>query len=167
LAINKKKEYLGEDSCVKRGWIVASLAFLALFCATIWLSVALPLLDELGPGPGFFPLALAVIGAILCLVLIVETARAPDEDAAEPLTPDRPALFRILSVIVMLALGAAALDWLGWRVTALIVAGALLPALGARAPIPIVVFSLAASFGVFHVFYYWLKVPLPIGVFGI
>ena len=23
------------------------------------------------------------------------------------------------------------------------------------------------SFGVFHVFYYWLKVPLPIGAFGI
>jgi putative tricarboxylic transport membrane protein len=28
-------------------------------------------------------------------------------------------------------------------------------------------FVLAASFGVFHVFYYWLKVPLPIGTFGI
>jgi putative tricarboxylic transport membrane protein len=26
---------------------------------------------------------------------------------------------------------------------------------------------LAGSFGVFHVFYYWLKVPLPIGALGL
>jgi hypothetical protein len=29
------------------------------------------------------------------------------------------------------------------------------------------VFAVAGSFGVFHAFYYWLKVPLPIGIFGI
>jgi putative tricarboxylic transport membrane protein len=27
--------------------------------------------------------------------------------------------------------------------------------------------ALALSFGVFHVFYYWLKVPLPVGAFGL
>jgi putative tricarboxylic transport membrane protein len=152
---------------VKRGWIVASLFFLALFSGTIWLSASLPLMDELGPGPGFFPIWLAGIGAVLSLVLVAQTARAPADAAADSLIPDRDALFRIAGIIVMLALGALALDWLGWRITALIVTGVLLPALGARSPLAIVTFSLAASFGVFHVFYYWLKVPLPIGTFGI
>lgn len=152
---------------MKRGWIVASIAFLALFCITIWQSTSLPLLDELGPGPGFFPLWLAVIGAVLSGLLIVETARGPADPPETTLVPDRSAVFRVLSVVAMLALGAALLDLLGWRLMALIVAGALLPALGARSPIAIGLFALTAGFVVFHVFYYWLKVPLPIGVFGI
>ena len=39
--------------------------------------------------------------------------------------------------------------------------------LGARSPIAILLTALAGSFGVFHVFYHWLKVPLPIGEFGL
>jgi putative tricarboxylic transport membrane protein len=152
---------------VKRGWIVASLFFLALFSGTIWLSASLPLLDELGPGPGFFPIWLAGIGAVLSVVLVVQTARAPTDGPSDSLMPDRDALFRISCIIVMLVFGALVLDWLGWRITALIVTGVLLPALGARSPLAVVPFVLAASFGVFHVFYYWLKVPLPIGTFGI
>lgn len=152
---------------MKRGWIVASSVFLAFFCATIWLSVSLPFIDELGPGPGFFPIWLAGIGALLSVLLIVETARVPVEPSEAGLMPDRAALFRVGAIIVMLAVGALVLDWLGWRITALIVTGLLLPALGARSPIVVVPFVLAASFGVFHVFYYWLKVPLPIGSFGI
>jgi putative tricarboxylic transport membrane protein len=152
---------------VKRGWIVASIVFLALFCVTVWESTSYALLDELGPGPGFFPLTLAALGAALSALLIVETARGPDDPSEATLVPDRDAIFRVLSVIVMLAVGAALLDWLGWRLTALIVTCALLPALGARSPIAIGLFVLAASFGVFHIFYYWLKVPLPIGTFGI
>jgi putative tricarboxylic transport membrane protein len=152
---------------VKRGWIVASIAFLALFCVTVWESTSYALLDELGPGPGFFPLWLGVIGAVLSALLILETARGPADPPDMALVPDREATFRVLSVIVMMGVGAALLEWLGWRLTALIVTGALLPALGARSPIAIGLFVLAASFGVFHIFYYLLKVPLPIGTFGI
>ena len=43
----------------------------------------------------------------------------------------------------------------------------LLLALGVRRPITIAIFALASSFGLFHVFYYWLQVPLPIGLLGI
>ena len=48
----------------------------------------------------------------------------------------------------------------------LFIAGLLL-ALGARSPAAIVLTALAGSFGVFHVFFYWLKVPLPIGALGL
>ena len=43
----------------------------------------------------------------------------------------------------------------------------LLFILGARSPIAIALTALAGSFGVFHVFYHWLKVPLPIGELGL
>ena len=43
----------------------------------------------------------------------------------------------------------------------------LLAALGASSPAAILITALAGSFGVFHVFYYWLKVPLPIGLLGV
>ena len=59
------------------------------------------------------------------------------------------------------------LDPLGFRLTlALFCAGVLL-ALGIRRPWVVAVFALAGGFGVFHVFYHWLKVPLPIGLLGI
>jgi putative tricarboxylic transport membrane protein len=152
---------------VKRGWLVASAAFFLLFCFAALQSLALPLNDELGPGPGFFPLWLAGIGALLSLRLAFETARDPPDDAATSLVPGRAALLRIVCVLVMLVLAAASLNQFGWRITALVTTAFLLPALGARSPVAIVAFVLAASFGVFHVFYHWLKVPLPIGSFGI
>ncbi|MDX2158853.1 MAG: tripartite tricarboxylate transporter TctB family protein [Hyphomicrobiaceae bacterium] len=152
---------------MKRGWIVASLVLLGLCGLTVWQSALLPQIDDLGPGPGFFPLWLALLGLVLSALLIVETARMPAAPAAETLIPDKAATFRILAVIVMLAASAAVLEPLGWRLTALLLTAILLPALGARSLLVIVPFCLAASFGVFHVFYYWLKVPLPIGTFGI
>lgn len=151
---------------MKLGWIVTSLILLVLFAVTIWLSLGLSVRDELGPGPGFFPIWLAGIGAVLSVLLVMETARAPAV-TAETLVPANDALFRIVAIIVVLCAAAALFEHIGWRMTALMVAGLLLPALGSRSALIGVPFVLAASFGVFHVFYHWLKVPLPIGTFGI
>ena len=152
---------------MKRGWVVASFVFLALFCFTVWQSLALPQMDDLGPGPGFFPFWLAAIGIVLSLLLIAETVRLPSLGDGTSLIPDSSARFRILSIVALLAGAAALLDILGWRLTAMLLAVTMLPALGARSPLIVIPFALAAGFGVFHVFYYWLKVPLPIGTFGI
>lgn len=158
----------GEDAGLRLGWQIGSFSFLILFLSAIWLSAALPLQDALGPGPGFFPLSLGILGAVLSAILLFDTIFRPipghqDED----LMPDRPAMRRILAVLILLAAAALALDPLGFRLTALFFTAVLLPALGARSLVVIAIFSLTASFVVFHVFYYMLKVPLPIGVFGI
>ncbi len=152
---------------MKRGWIVASGLFLALFVFIIWQSWSLPFLDELGPGPGFFPIWLAGIGAVLSVLLMIETARGPADPPDETLVPPRDAMFRIAAVVVLLSMAAFCLEWLGWRITATAFVLLLLPALGARSPLAILPVAAIAGFGVFHVFYYWLKVPLPIGTFGI
>ena len=70
---------------------------------------------------------------------------------------------------MLIALAAAALlfEPLGFRLTMLLFIAGLLPALGARSPTAILLTAVAGSFGVFHVFLYWLKVPLPVGVLGL
>ena len=152
---------------MKIGWQVGSVCFLALFAFGVWLSLLLPLGDRLGPGPGFFPLWLGLIGIALSITLFVQTTRQPADASEDRLMPDRPASLRILAVLGLLAAAALALDTLGFRLTALLFTGLLLPALGIRSLTVIAIFAALSSFGVFHVFYYWLKVPLPIGVFEI
>ena len=153
---------------MKRGWQVASLGFAALFAFAIWKSTNLPLKDALGPGPGFFPLWLGIIGGTLALLLVVEVTRQKvSGPAIADLVPDDDAKKRIVAVLALLAAAIAAFEPLGFRLTALGFTALLLPALGARSLVVGIPFVLAASFGVFHVFYHWLKVPLPIGVFGI
>ena len=78
-----------------------------------------------------------------------------------------PCSARIGSVLIALVSAAALLEPLGFRLTMLLFIASLLVALGVRAVVPILVCALSGSFGVFHVFFYWLKVPLPIGALGI
>jgi putative tricarboxylic transport membrane protein len=156
---------------LKRGWLVAAGAFVVLFAGAAYLSIKLPLLDALGPGPGFFPLILALLGGVLAAVLIVQLAwqadGAPASHAAESLTPDRPAQFRLMGIVVLMAAAFMLLDPLGYRLTALMFITLLLLVLGVRNILAIAAVALVFSFGVFHSFYYWLKVPLPIGGFGL
>lgn len=163
---------------MKRGWIVVTLCLMALFGFSIFLALQgsallnsrpLAMKDTLGPGPGFFPVWLGILGVLLGGVLLLETSRRPAVDPADAeLVPDRVAISRIIAVLVLLAAATASLDFVGYRITALAFTFLLLLALGARSPLVIIPFCLTASFGVFHVFYHWLKVPLPIGqLFGI
>lgn len=153
---------------MKRGWQAASACFLLIFAFAFYRSLYLPLRDTLGPGPGFFPLCLAILGGVLAATLIVQVTASGAASFAEPVDfPQGIALARILAVIAGLGAAAALLDIVGFRLIALFFCLLLLPILGARNPIVIAIFAALGSFGVFHVFYHWLKVPLPIGTFGI
>lgn len=157
---------------MKRGWIVAGGIFLVLFGGAAYMASKLALLDALGPGPGFFPLILGIIGVVLAALLIERTVREPaavfgENGDGEALTPDRAAMFRMASTVVLLAATFFTLDPIGYRLTALVFITLVLLALGVRNFLAIAIVAVAGSFGVFHSFYYWLKVPLPIGMFGI
>ena len=88
-------------------------------------------------------------------------------DAAVEILPDRQAALQAGAVLVALTVAAALLEPLGFRLTMLPFIAGLLLVLGARSLLAIALTAVAGSFGVFHVFYYWLKVPLPIGALGI
>ncbi len=100
--------------------------------------------------------------------MVVQLARGRIfADAPAEILPDRQAALQAGAVLVALTVAAALLEPLGFRLTMLPFIAGLLLVLGARSLIAIALTAVAGSFGVFHVFYYWLKVPLPIGALGI
>jgi putative tricarboxylic transport membrane protein len=151
---------------VRRGRLVACVCMLGIFAAALVTSLDYSLEDALGPGPGFFPFWLSLLGAALTVAILVETARSRDV-ASGSILPSEQAAWQAGRVLIALAAAAALLEPLGFRLTTLLFIAGLLFALGARSPSAILLTALAGSFGVFHVFFYWLKVPLPIGALGL
>jgi putative tricarboxylic transport membrane protein len=154
---------------MKRAWQIMCLAFVAAAVVTLISSFGYAYKDRLGPGPGFFPVWLSLItgGLSLALFFQVTWGRTPPFEPASPLPQDRPGAVRILIILAALAASVALMDFLGFRITLLLFLFFLPLALGIRSWVLILIFSLLGSFGVFHVFYYWLKVPLPMGVWGL
>jgi putative tricarboxylic transport membrane protein len=153
---------------VRRGWQVACFCLLGIFLAGLVTSLGYSLTDALGPGPGFFPFWLSLIGALLTVAIFAQASWGSlASDAAARILPERRAALQGAAVLIALALAAAGFERLGFRLTMLPFIGVLLVLLGARSLLAIALTAIAGSFGVFHVFYHWLKVPLPVGTFGI
>jgi hypothetical protein len=100
-------------------------------------------------------------------MLVQVTLAKTDEGSAINLAPDRRVALQAIGVLAALTAAAALFEPLGYRLTMLPFVAGVLFILGARSAIAISLTALAGSFGVFHVFYHWLKVPLPIGEFGL
>ena len=156
------------SKALKLGWQIACLCLLSIFLPALVTSLGYSLTDALGPGPGFFPFWLSLIGAVLSAAMLAQVTLAKtDEGIAISLAPDRRVALQAIGVLIALTAAAALFEPLGYRLTMLPFIVGLLLILGARSPIAISLTALAGSFGVFHVFYHWLKVPLPIGEFGL
>lgn len=141
-----------------RCWQAAIAVLLAVFAFFAVESLRLSLRDALGPGPGFFPFWLSVAGGVLALILLVQIARGTvDFEADTPKFALRPVALVLAGLVVATALLEAA----GFRVAVLLLLPYLLYVLGARNWLAIGLFSLAGSFGVYHLFSGLLKVPLP------
>ena len=153
---------------MKKAWQICCMAFVALSAITILFSFDYPYKDRLGPGPAFFPVWLSLITGGLSLALFIQTTWG--ESVAElsaTLLPDRQGAWRILLIMIGLVGCLVLLEPLGFRITLLLFLLVLPMGLGAGNWWATLIIAVAGSFGVFHVFYYWLKVPLPMGMFGI
>ena len=154
---------------MRRPWQITCFAFLGLAVFGLITSFQYPYHDRLGPGPGFFPFWLSLIIGCLSVILLAQISlvKGAIESARTVLPPDRAAAIRIMTILISLLFGLAALEPLGFRITLFLFLLFLTWRLGAHNWWVTLVFAIIGSFGVFHVFYYWLKVPLPIGIFGI
>jgi putative tricarboxylic transport membrane protein len=171
------------SKALKLSWQVACVCLLGIFVPALVTSLGYSLTDALGPGPGFFPFWLSLIGAVLSAVMLVQATLAKTADGTAislpPISiastslapvsnaPDRLMALQPIGVLIALVAAAALFEPLGYRLTMLPFVVGVLLILGARSAIAIALTALAGSFGVFHVFYHWLKVPLPIGAFGV
>jgi putative tricarboxylic transport membrane protein len=159
---------LGHTKALKLGWQVACLCLLGIFVPALVTSLGYSLTDALGPGPGFFPFWLSLLGALLSAAILVQVTLArSEEDIAASGAPNRQLVLQAVGVLIALTAAAVLFERLGYRLTMLPFIVAMLLILGGRSPIAIALTALTGSFGVFHVFYHWLKVPLPIGELGL
>lgn len=157
---------------MRQGRLVATGAMLAFCLFALWQSLLLSLTDRLGPGPGFFPFWLALIGIVLSLALLVSIWREPraavDSSIEEVrILPHGWGAVRCFAVIGLLAAVTIAMEFVGFRLAMLVFNAALVIALGERRWWLIAVFAALGSFGVYYVFTTWLDVLLPTGQFGI
>ncbi len=153
---------------MKRAWQITAATFAVLFVLWAQQSWRLSLTDALGPGPGFFPFWLSLIGAALSVALIVSLQREaqPNETAFATILPRGTAVRPVLTLLGALIGVAALLEPLGFPLTVLAFCLIVLPAIGARNWVVIAIFALAASFGILSLFSDLLKVPLPMGLLG-
>jgi len=151
---------------MKRGWQAASVALAATFAYFAYESFQLSLRDALGPGPGFFPFWLGMIGAVLAIVLLIQVRLDRVDLGTERLVFDRAGMKNAVLVLVGLIVATALLEVVGFRVSMLLLIPYLLLVLGARNRVAIGICSVAGSFGVYYVFFDVLKVSLPAGIFG-
>ena len=152
---------------MRRGWQVAAWTLLAICVLFSYESWQLSLSDTLGPGPGFFPFWLGVLGAILAVALLVQLHLNRVDVGAAALEFDRAGVRSVILVVVARAAGSALLEIAGFRVSMFLLLGYLLLILGVRSRLAIAVFAALGSFGVFHVFFHLLRVPLPMGILGL
>jgi putative tricarboxylic transport membrane protein len=153
---------------MRQGRLIATGAMLVFCLFAMWQSLLLSLTDRLGPGPGFFPFWLAVIGAVLAVALLVTTFReaADPADAETRVLPYGAGGQRWLAIVGLLAAVTLVMDYVGFRLAMLVFNAALVVALGERRWWMIAVFAVLGSFGVYYVFTTWLDVLLPVAPFG-
>jgi putative tricarboxylic transport membrane protein len=156
-------------SDARRGWLIATSTMLALCLFAAWQSWLLALTDKLGPGPGFFPFWLSLLGAVFSIVLLVGTVRTPavENPNAEPVLPDAYGKTRIGAIVGTLAITILLMEVLGFQLAMLAFNVALVVLLGERRWIAIAIFAVVGSFGVHYVFTRWLDVLLPAGMLGL
>jgi putative tricarboxylic transport membrane protein len=153
--------------------LLAPVLLIALAAAIIWSSLSLGYWTDLGPGPGFFPLWLAVLLAVLSGVWLVEQVRRVGESATAaaeeaagtdiPEEPDTPLAARELAAIVIsLIVLALLLEVLGFQLSMLLFLVFHLKVLGRRRWPLTIVLSLLGSFGIYTLFAQVLAVALPV-----
>lgn len=152
---------------MKRPYQIAGLFFILLAAFLVWHSLELEFYTFLGPGPGFFPFWLSITLGLLAAFVFFRATWGKAEPMPAEFFPDRIGLLRMCAILLAVLVAILLLVPLGFRFTMLAIYLFLLYALGRVNPIVTVFFSLGGSFCVYHVFVEWLKIPLPIGPFGI
>ena len=117
-----------------------------------------------GPGPAFLPFWLGLVMALLATLLLVGALRS-QETGADWL-PSGEGLRRLVLVVGVTVAFVALLNVIGMVVGTLLFLIVLMRFLDRCAWTLTLVVALATAGFIYLVFARWLRVPLPVGVFG-
>lgn len=152
---------------MKRPYQITSVVLLGMAALLAREALKLRYYSPLGPGPGFFPLWLAVLLAILAIAMFWQATFRRPEAMPDGFFADRGGYLRIGAVLAALLGVIVLMDAVGFCLVMLGFYAFLLLALGRQHPLVTGIIALAGSFGVYYVFVRWLAVPLPIGIFAV
>jgi hypothetical protein len=141
---------------------VSGIALVLFSLVVMWQSRLLPLGTFHQPGPAYIPIILALLLFIFGVCLAVTGSRTPLLTSLS-WTEWRHAV-AILAVCIFAVFG---MERLGYRVTMLLILGFLLKIMEKCGWALTVAFALFLSFGSFFLFHTILRVPLPLGPFGL
>ena len=151
---------------MKRPYQVTSVVVMCMAAFLANASLELRYYTPLGPGPGFFPLWLSILLAILAIAMFWQATFGKSDAMPDDFFAGRKGYLRIGAVVAALVGVIALMEPLGFCLVMLAFYLFLLSALGRQHLVVIGLVALAGSLGVYYVFVHWLAVPLPIGLFG-
>ncbi len=117
--------------------------------------------SSLGPGPGFFPLWLGIVMAVLGVLWLVQVSRADDTPVPSGFWPSRIGALRVGAVVLSLVVVIFTLDLAGFRLVMFAMLAFLLYALGRQNLFVTLIVALLGSFGFYYVLTAWLGAELP------
>lgn len=146
---------------MKRVYQVSSLAFFAFAGVIALESSRLRYYSVLGPGPGFFPLWLSGVMAVLTGLWLLQVSLERDEPVPAGFWPSRLGALRVGAVVLSLLVMIFAMDRVGFRLSMFVVLAFLLYALGRQKVVTTLIISLLGSFGFYYALTSWLGGTLP------
>jgi putative tricarboxylic transport membrane protein len=152
---------------MKRPYQITSVVLMLVAAFLARESLRLRYYTPLGPGPGFFPLWLSLLLALLAAAMFWQATFGKPEAMPADFYTDRRGYLRMGAVVAALVGVIMLIGPLGFRLVMLAFYLFVLTALGRQHPLLTAIIALAGSFGVYHVFVKWLATPLPIGPFGL
>ena len=154
-------------SSVKRPYQITGVILLLFSVYIGWESLSLRYYTSLGPGPGFFPLWLAVIMGILSLLMLYHATFGKSDPMPADFFASKVGYLRAAAVCASMIWAVITMPVLGFRISMAVLFLWLQLTLGRVNPVVMVVVTALGSWGAFWVFDNMLKVPLPVGMFGI
>ncbi|MGE5607236.1 MAG: tripartite tricarboxylate transporter TctB family protein [Bacteroidota bacterium] len=152
---------------MKRTYQITSIVLLVLALVLGFQSLQMRYFTSLGPGPGFFPLWLSILMAILAVTMFIQATFGKAGPLPANFIPDREACKKMGSVVAAIIGVILLLEPLGFCFTMFGFYLFLLTTLGRQNWVTRIIIALSGSFGMYYAFVHWLACPLPIGLLGI
>ncbi len=125
-------------------------------------------MSEFTPGPGFFPFWVAVSLALLSLYLIYRTLkREPSKQDGKKVLPERHALVRVASILLLLSAATGAMKFLGFPLTLAVFTATILIILERYSILKSVAYGIAYAAVTWFIFEYMMSMGFPKGFLGI
>jgi putative tricarboxylic transport membrane protein len=137
----------------------AVLVLLGIF--VVWERRVLPLGNHTQPGPGYFPLLLAILLIIMGTLLILRGGSSSPFRSVS--WSEAPHAMAILGCSIFATLF---MERIGYRISMLVIMGFLFGVMERLRLWQTLILSLVFSFGTFYLFDTLLRVPLPRGGWG-